>query len=325
MSVFKLCPVFKDYIWGGTRLRDEFGKKCSFDRVAESWELACRSDGCCTICGGRYDGKTLDELIRLDGKEILGQRCKDGNFPLLVKLIDAHDDLSVQVHPDDRYALEHEGDQGKTEMWYVLGCEKDAGIICGFDSELTKSELVSAIQQGGLLDRVRRFRVRKGDAFFIPSGTLHAICKGTLVVEIQQNSNTTYRVFDYNRLGRDGKPRELHTDKAVEVISTEPAEPLINCEAVSCGSFGYTVLVTCRYFTAVKFDTQDKVTLHIDGQSFAHLLILEGSCSAQGVQAQKGDSLFITAASGTVAIHGRCSFILTRTGCEEGIDSLVEK
>lgn len=325
MSVFKLRPVFKEYIWGGTRLIEEYGKECGFEKLAESWELACRSDGMNTSEDGDLKDRTLGEIIRLSSGQILGSRCRGMEFPILIKLIDATDDLSVQVHPDDEYSLSHEGEPGKTEMWYVIDCKQDSQIIYGLKNEITKADLIQALNDNRLSELVNRVRVKKGDVFYIPSGTLHAIGKGIVIAEIQQNSNITYRVFDYNRLGKDGKPRELHIQKAVDVINTRPTEVTKHFPAVKCKGFEYTLLVKCRYFTTVRFDVEDKVVLDIDGQSFAHILMLSGEGMISGLEAKKGNSFFIAASSGRTEIKGHCSFILTRTGCEEGIDKLVEK
>ncbi len=329
MSVLKLRPDFKDYIWGGTRLREEFGKQCCLERIAESWELACRKDGNCVIAQGEFAGKALGDYIAARGRDVLGTDCAgSGNFPLLVKLIDARDDLSVQVHPTDEYASRVEGGLGKTEMWYVIDCTEGASLIYGFKESITKQQFAQAIRQGKVLDEVNRVTVKRGDVFFIPAGTLHAIGKGILIAEIQQSSNATYRVYDYGRTGSDGKPRELHIDKALDVTDTALTKQTEQFEAVRAGGFDYRLLARCRYFTAVKFDVDSSSELFIDERSFAHLLMLDGSAevgSRGELKAGKGDSFFIDAASGSVRISGKCSFILTRNGCEERIEGLVKE
>lgn len=321
MSVVKLYPELKDYIWGGTRLIEQFGKQTDLTKVAESWELACRGDGNCRT----QNGTALWDHIQSKGKQVLGTDCEgcDG-FPVLIKLIDAEKDLSVQVHPDDEYAAAH-GGQGKTEMWYVIDCKPDSSIVLGFKEETTKEAFAQAIKQGTVLDIAAKVQVRKGDVFFVPPGTLHAIGKGVLVAEIQQNSNTTYRVYDYGRKGSDGKPRELHIGNALDVTRTVPQAPTPKYEAVKADGFEYTLLVRCEYFTAVRFDVQSAADIYIDERSFAHLLMLDGSGDVQGQKANKGESFFIDAASGTIRINGKCSFILTRYGCEERTDTLVKE
>ena len=195
-------------------MRDEYGKKCDFDKVAESWELSCHKDGNSVIDSGEYKGLTLSEYVEKAGKAVLGTDCeKFENFPILIKLIDAKDNLSVQVHPDNEYALRVEGEYGKTEMWYVVDCDPGASLLYGFTHEISKEEFRQRIENNTLLEVTNRVEVHPGDVFFIESRTLHAIGKGILIAEIQQNSNTTYRVYDYGRVGADGKPRQLHIEK----------------------------------------------------------------------------------------------------------------
>ncbi|MBQ2487675.1 MAG: class I mannose-6-phosphate isomerase, partial [Ruminococcus sp.] len=227
MEPLKLKAAFQDYIWGGTRLRDEFGKESDLERLAESWELSCHPAGPAVIMNSVNKGLTLKEYLEQDWAVRVGEgAARFSTFPVLIKLIDACQDLSVQVHPDDRYAREHEGgENGKTECWYIVDCEEGAALAYGFNRELTKEEFRASIQNGTLLDVVQLMPVNKGDVFFIEPGTLHAIGAGILIAEIQQNSNITYRVYDYDRVGLDGKPRELHIDKAVDVTKTWPAPP----------------------------------------------------------------------------------------------------
>lgn len=204
MEILKLNPVFKDYIWGGTRLRDEFKMETDMDPVAEGWMLACHKDGMNTIDGGRYDGKTLKEVIDENGEiKILGKNSeKFAYFPILIKIIDAKDNLSIQVHPDDAYAKRVEHEFGKTEIWYVLDADEGAELIYGFKEKISKDEFRKAIESNTLPEVLNSVKVHKGDLFFIEAGTVHAIGKGTLIAEIQQNSNSTYRVYDYGRLGK---------------------------------------------------------------------------------------------------------------------------
>ena len=224
MSVLKLIAPCKDYIWGGNRLREEYGKKLDSDKIAESWELSCHKDGQSVIDGGEFDGKTLSEFIEKKGRiAVLGTNCERFEyFPILIKLIDAKDNLSVQVHPSNEYALKVEGEYGKTEMWYIVDCNEGAELLYGFKHEISRDEFAERIKNNTLLEVANNVPVHKGDVFFIESGTLHAIGKGILIAEIQQNSNTTYRVYDYGRVGKDGKPRELHIEKALDVTERKP-------------------------------------------------------------------------------------------------------
>lgn len=318
----ELIPPVKDYIWGGTKLRDEFGRESDSERLAESWELSCHKDGMSIISGGEYDGKTLAEYLEMH-PDALGTDCADFEyFPVLIKLIDAKDDLSVQVHPDNEYALEHEGEYGKTEMWYVVDCEPDAELIYGFKDTISREEFRKAIEENTLLDKVNRVKVKKGDVFFIKSGTLHAIGRGILIAEIQQNSNTTYRVYDYGRPGADGKPRELHIEKAVEITDLRPAPERTEYPEVKLDGTSVRILADCEYFTAslVTLDAS-KATWDIDEYSFRHLLVLDGigTMLYDGVlyPLHKGASWFIPAGAGEVKFSGKCSFINTEIKKQE--------
>ena len=315
MGIYLLEPAFKDYIWGGTRLRDEYGKDCSYDKVAESWELSCHKDGPSVISGS---GMTLQELIDKEGRQILGTNCERfENFPILIKLIDAKDNLSVQVHPDNDYAMRVEGEYGKTEMWYVVDCDEGAELLYGFKHEISKEEFAQRIADNTLLEVTNNVPVHKGDVFFIKSGTLHAIGKGILIAEIQQNSNTTYRIYDYGRVGKDGKPRELHVEKAKDVTKLAPAETYPDTPVVQENGASIKLLSKCEYFTTYKVDIEEKAEFDADDSSFVSLLILEGSPvvtdgKSDPVSAKKGDSLFISAGTGRFTVEGSCSLILTR-------------
>ena len=197
MCILKLKPSCKDYLWGGHRLADEYGVEYDGDVLAEAWELSCHPDGPSYIVNGSYAGKTLQEYIDGEGKEVLGTNCRRfRDFPILTKFIDAKDNLSIQVHPDNRYALKNEGQYGKTEMWYIIDCEPDSYLYYGFSKEISREEFAHRIADDTLLEVVRKVPVKKGDVFFIPSGTLHAIGPGILLAEVQQSSNVTYRIDD---------------------------------------------------------------------------------------------------------------------------------
>ena len=280
MSIFKLDPAFKDYIWGGTRLRDEYGKKCDYDKVAESWELSCHKDGPSVVADGEYKGLTLNEYIEKAGKGVLGKNCERfENFPILIKLIDAKDNLSVQVHPDNDYAMRVEGEYGKTEMWYVVDCDEGATLLYGFKHEITKEEFARRIADNTLLEVTNAVPVKKGDVFFIEAGTLHAIGKGILIAEIQQNSNTTYRIYDYGRVGKDGKPRELHVEKAKEVTNLVPPKYPTTAQGAPTAIEGgkETLLRSCEYFNVNKLELDGTTKLTAGEGSFNSLLVLDGA------------------------------------------------
>lgn len=316
MEILKLNPVFKDYIWGGTRLRDDFGLKTDINPVAEGWMLACHKDGMNTIDGGEYDGKTLESVIKEGGKsKIAGTNSENfPYFPVLIKLIDAKDNLSVQVHPDNEYAARVEHEFGKTEMWYVLDAAPGATLIYGFKNKIGKEEFKQAIESNTLLDVLNVVEVKKGDMFFIEAGTVHAIGKGALIAEIQQNSNSTYRVYDYGRLGKDGKPRELHIQKAIDVSKTEPAKygtkPFGKKEEISGGT--RQMLTECPLFSVYNYELCGKVELNANEESFNHILVVDGSGKIGGREFKKGDSFFVPANYGNYEIDGNGEFILTK-------------
>lgn len=316
MAVLKLTPAFKDYLWGGTRLRDDFQKDCDFDKIAESWELSCHKDGPSTIANGEFKGLTLSEYIDKAGKSVLGTDCeKFENFPILIKLIDAKDNLSVQVHPDNEYAQRVEGEYGKTEMWYIVDCDEGATLLYGFKDTITKDEFAQRIADNTLLEVTNAVPVKKGDVFFIQAGTLHAIGKGILIAEIQQNSNTTYRIYDYGRVGKDGKPRELHVEKAKDVTDLCPAKAYPETPVEQKDGYTSKLLSSCDYFTTYAVDVDSKAVLEADEKSFLSLLILDGECEITAddtVKTKKGDSIFVPAGTGKVIAEGKCKVILTR-------------
>lgn len=318
MKPLILIPTIKDYIWGGTKLRDEFGKKSDLQRLAESWELSCHKDGESIISNGEYKGKTLTEYLEAN-PDALGKNCgRFEYFPVLIKLIDARDNLSVQVHPNDEYAKKIEGEYGKTEMWYIADCEEGASLIYGFKDEISEDDFRNAIEKNTLLDKVNIVPVKKGDVFFIESGTLHAIGKGILIAEIQQNSNTTYRVYDYGRIGADGKPRDLHIDKAIEVTNLQPTIPYKTQETLSLNGIKYQELVKCDYFHVEKYDitTPDNELCLYEENSFIHILVIDGKaviqCEEDIISIEKGSSIFIPADSEKCIVKGDCSIITTK-------------
>lgn len=318
MKAMKLNPAFKDYLWGGTKLRDEFGKKCDFDKVAESWELSCHKDGNSVIADGEYAGMTLAEYVEKAGKAVLGTDCeKFENFPILIKLIDAKDNLSVQVHPDNEYAQRVEGEYGKTEMWYVVDCDPGASLLYGFTHEISKDEFKERIENNTLLEVANRVEVHPGDMFFIEAKTLHAIGSGILIAEIQQNSNTTYRVYDYGRVGADGKTRPLHIEKAMDVTSLTPPSRPVGPQGKKETYDGYvsTLLASCEYFTVHEMEITDKAELCADEKSFHSVLVLDGSLTltmdGEERKLVKGDSVFIPANAGCYILSGKAKLVHT--------------
>lgn len=296
-----LKAPLKDYLWGGRRLIDEYGFETEKEKAAEAWMLSCHKDGNSVVRNGELAGLTLQQAIEILGKDSLGKKSADFTyFPILIKLIDAKDRLSVQVHPDDEYALSHEGEYGKTEMWYVVDCDEDAKLIYGFNQNISRGEFLERINNNNLSPVCNYVPVKKGDVFFIDAGTMHAIGKGILIAEVQQNSNTTYRVSDYGRLGADGKPRELHIKQAIEVTKTQrPTKPYGAVGDVTLYPFG-TVreLASCEYFTTELIYLDGNVGIY-DNDSFISLLILDGAASLSYtggmMRLKKGDSVFVPA------------------------------
>lgn len=318
MEMVKLSPFVADNIWGGTRLITEYGIKTDKDPAAEAWVLSCHPAGPSTVLNGEFAGKTLQEAYLAD-KTICGTKGEKYEFfPLLIKFIDAKRDLSIQVHPDDEYAMRVEGEYGKTEAWYILDCEPDAELILGFNRNVTVEEFKKAAQSDEMMNICNRVKVKKGDVFFIESGTMHAICKGILLAEVQQNSNTTYRIYDYGRLGKDGKPRELHVDKAADVTNlcppTIPDSSKREIESFDCAK--RSKLTSCDLFTMYELSVDGEYSSVCDGQSFVSLLCLEGNaeieCAGEKLTMKKGESIFIPANKGKFTVSGNVKILETR-------------
>lgn len=314
----KLKAPLKDYIWGGTRLKDEYHKETDLEKVAESWELSCHKDGQSIIENGPEAGKSLDQYLDEEGDVVLGKNGeKFPYFPILIKLIDAKDNLSLQVHPDNDYALRVEGEYGKTEMWYILDCEPGATLIYGFRHEITREEFARRIENNTLLEVCNQVPVKKGDVFFIDSGTLHAIGKGILLCEVQQNSNTTYRVYDYGRRGKDGRPRSLHVEKAKDVTNlfppTRDTKPVGRVDFVANAEVD--LLASCEYFRVYHFTLKGETSLKAGKESFQSITVLSGhmslSASNETLALTKGETVFLPAGLGNYRVEGNAEFILS--------------
>ncbi len=311
-----LKAPLKDYLWGGTRLIDEYGFETDKQNAAEAWVLSCHKDGNSIVRNGEFAGQTLSYVLDCWGKAAVGKKASAyKDFPVLIKLIDAKDRLSVQVHPDNEYALKNEGEYGKTEMWYVVDCDEGAELIYGFNQNISQGEFLERISSNNLLPVLNYVPVKKGDVFFIEAGTLHAIGKGILIAEVQQNSNTTYRVSDYGRLGADGKPRELHIKQAVDVTKTQkPTRPYGNVGEVTLYPFG-TVreLAKCEYFTTELINIDGNVGIY-DDDGFISLIVLDGDITMSYpdgmMHLKKGSSVFIPAGLKT-RLSGKAQIIYT--------------
>ncbi|MFI3213720.1 MAG: type I phosphomannose isomerase catalytic subunit [Eubacteriales bacterium] len=321
LEILKLIPVGKDYLWGGTRLREEYNKKIELTPLAETWECSVHPDGPSIVANGSYRGKSLSWVLE-QHPEYLGTKMKEvKQLPVLVKFIDAKQDLSIQVHPDDTYARLHENDNGKTEMWYVMDAKEDAHIIYGFTHPVTKALLQEGIQSGTLDKHLQKVRVKKGDVIYVPAGMVHGIGTGVLIAEIQESSNVTYRVYDYNRVDKDGKQRELHFDKATEVMDMSVAKDIKPEERMVHyypGSSRET-LSQCKYFVTEKIQIKTGCSFSVMENSFQILLCIDGDGqiemadgSGKTMRFRKGECMFLPAGLGRCFVLGDATLLKVR-------------
>ena len=313
MYPIKLTPALKDFIWGGDNLKTKWGKQTDKDIIAESWELSCHKDGPSIISNGEYKGMSLQELIDKNpsfaGKKALNFQF----FPILIKLIDAKTNLSIQVHPSDEYALENEGQFGKSEMWYIVEAKDGSGVYCGFKEKYSMDEVAKALKENRILDILNFIEVKKGDCIYIPSGTVHAICGGLLICEIQQNSSLTYRLYDYDRVDAKGNKRELHIDKSLKVIDSSRVCK-VN-EEVKEFDVNKKLLASCKYFTTTEIKVDYEMAIEVNEDSFASITVVEGGGEID-VDGNKeilnlGDTCFIPAGH-NYALMGRMTVIEAR-------------
>ena len=319
---FLLKPVGKDYLWGGSRLNDDFSKGIDMEPLAETWECSTHPDGPSSIASGRFSGRLLSDVLK-EHPEFLGTHPETkGELPILIKFIDAKRDLSVQVHPDDAYAFEKEnGQKGKTELWYVLDASKDAQLIYGFTRDMNPDTLRRSLKTGVIERYLQRIPIYKDDVFFIEPGTVHAIGAGTLVAEIQESSNLTYRMYDYNRTDKNGNMRELHIDKAMDVVnmkgSAAPRQQLRVLKYVPGSATEF--IYRCKYFQVERMlinteRCRDLVCFQTDSTSFQVLLCTNGCGvlleeSGEALHFFRGDCIFVPADSEVIRIHGRAQFL----------------
>ena len=304
-EIIFLEPVFKEMIWGGTRLRDDFSYEIPGDHTGECWAVSAHPNGDCTVNDGAWKGKSLRWLWE-EHRELFGGQ-KGDVFPLLVKIIDAKADLSIQVHPDDVYAKEHEnGALGKTECWYILDCDPDASIVIGHYAK-SKEELESMIADKRWNDLIRVLPVHKGDFFQIEPGTVHAIKKGTLILETQQNSDITYRLYDYDRLS-DGKPRQLHIEKSIDVIRCPHKDQKGMRSIKSFEDARVEQLVSCSYYSVEKIDLDGRAAFD-QKESFRIFSVIDGSGSIDGTPISKGAHFILPYGYGTYQLSGTMMLI----------------
>jgi len=306
-----LHPVFQERIWGGRALEGKFGYEIPDGNIGECWGISAHPNGESIVKNGVYAGKKLSELWQ-EKSEIFGEQSSEV-FPLLVKVLDANADLSVQVHPDDVYARIHErGELGKTECWYVLDCDEGAEIIFGHHAA-TKAEAARMIENDQWDQFLRREFVKKGDFFYVPAGTIHALCKGTLILEVQQSSDTTYRLYDYHRLDDAGSPRELHIEKSL-AVSTIPHVSVNPDRVTTVDDVDLTVteLVSNEFFTVSKYDVHGKTIHQFKKPAYALVSIIEKEGMLAGYPVKKGDHLLVPAGVTEVELDGDFEMIVAQ-------------
>lgn len=307
-----LTPVFKEKIWGGTALRDRFGYSIPSESTGECWAISAHPKGPSTVANGPYKGKTLIELWE-EHREVFGG-VEGDRFPLLKKLLDVKEGTSIKVHPDDYYAGENEeGELGKTECWYIIDCKENAEIIYGHTAR-SKTELVTMINSGDWEGLLRRIKIKPGDFYYVPSGTLHALCKGALVLETQQNSDATYRVYDYDRVDDNGKPRELHFAKAVNAATVPHVDGYIDESTESRKGITIKTFVQGEYFSVYKWDINGEAEMAQD-ESFLICSVIEGSgllmYEDKTCPLKKGDHFILPAQMPDFTIKGTCTLIVS--------------
>lgn len=309
-----LSPVFKDYIWGGKQLNEIFHKNSPYEITAESWEISTNPDGTSKIKNGTLENKSLEEVFQNAETrvEIFGSKTKQmDKFPLLIKFIDASSNLSVQVHPDDAYAFQKEnGQQGKTEMWYIMECKPGAKIICGMKEGCKQEEVASIIKNGKIEENLNYVDVQKGDCIYIPAGTIHAILGDTLICEVQQNSNLTYRVYDWGRVGKDGKPRQLHVEKAIDVIKVD-SRPVVNHTANQKET--ERNIMSSPFFETSKVVIEHQWEDKTNSETFYAFNVVSGNGILKTQNAQYklklGDSFILPASLGKYKIEGKIDLL----------------
>lgn len=296
---FKLKPVYKDYIWGGQKIIKELHKDTNINPCAEAWDFSCHSAGVSFCDSGEFKGKKINEIFKLH-PEYLGKCANSkGDIPILIKFIDAREDLSIQVHPDDNYALKNENSLGKSEVWYILD-SNDGHLRVGFNKDVNKEIVNEAIINGNICDYTNYFPVKKGDYYPIDAGTIHAICSGCLLIEVQENSDLTYRIFDYNRIDKEGNKRPLHIDKALDVLNYSKYNVLgSNSVDYSCNRFSLSIATS-------------PIDIVISKDSFIVLICIEGNCvvecDGEQISLQYGESIFVPADS-FIKIKGDAKFL----------------
>ncbi len=317
-NIYRLKPAYKDYLWGGNRLKELYAEDTPYEITAESWKLSAHPDGQSVILDGHFKDMPFCDFIKEYSSKVCGWKSQSfDRFPILIKFIDATNALSIQVHPFDDYAFVNENEFGKNEVWYVMDAKPGAYLYCGFSRTVSKEEVERRIADHSIMDVLNKVEVKKGDVIFIPAGTIHAIGAGLLICEIQQNSNSTYRVYDYDRKDKAGNNRPLHIKKALDVLTMDvyDANDYGLKEPENDGTTWIQKLCLCKYFECTKYDVEDETLIYLDDASFVSIVFLAGNakltCQDEQMDAKAGDSFFVSAGRKVLHVEGKCEFILT--------------
>lgn len=309
-----LKPVFQEKIWGGSRLRSVFGFDIPNDKIGEDWAISAHPHGVSVVENGPFKGWKLDDLWK-EHKELFGHPTEPV-FPLLIKILDAEDDLSVQVHPDDAYGMAHEGELGKTECWYIIDAEPGAEIIYGHHAK-TREELAEMIQDSRWDDLLKKVPVKKGDFFYVPSGTIHAIGKGIMILETQQSSDTTYRVYDYDRKDDQGNTRELHIQQSVDVTTVPAKAPELQIKEIRQGNSSIVTYVETEFFNVYEWDIKG-ITSFKKQAPYTLMTVIDGAgelvIGNQTYSLEKGTSAILPSDITEWKVQGELSIIASEPG-----------
>ncbi|MBO4241696.1 MAG: class I mannose-6-phosphate isomerase [Clostridiales bacterium] len=310
-KIIKLSASYKGYIWGGRRLIDDFGMDCGLDRLAEAWLVSAHPEGQSSVISGKDEGMIFGDYIEKYYPEITKKALSSSDrFPLLVKLLDAQSDLSVQVHPDNEYGLANDGQPGKSEMWLILDSAPGAGIYVGFKQDMTEEEVISAVEDGTVLEKMNFYPTSKGEVYFIPVGTVHAIGAGNLICEVQNSSTCTYRLFDYKRTDKDGNMRELHLDKALAVMNYSKFDAKVEPD-------GTDTILRCDDFICDLYEVSGSKEIETDPSRFDCLICVRGCVSASAgdscEELSAGQSAFVAPGVSKITLTGDATVVLCHT------------
>ncbi|MDQ0252983.1 mannose-6-phosphate isomerase [Evansella vedderi] len=307
-EILFLEPVFKERIWGGDLLAKSFGYDIPSAKTGECWAISAHEHGQSIVKNGSYKGIALGDLWH-NHRELFG-KAEGDKFPILTKILDATADLSVQVHPDDAYANKYEnGEFGKTECWYIIDCKEDAELILGHHAK-TREELESMLKNGEWDAFIRKINIKPGDFIFVPSGTVHAICEGTMILETQQSSDVTYRIYDYDRTDDTGNKRELHLDKSIDVITVPHEDVALQFETEKYGDLAVKNLVSTEFFTVEEWVIEGKGTKE-HGENFLLFSVIEGEATLNNQVIKKGDHFMLPSGYGEMEVDGKAKLVVS--------------